>query len=71
MANADDMNLVREYAVGKSDPVFATIVARHINLVYSAAFRLANRQPKLASSYSRTCLSAFERLGLRYADCNP
>ncbi len=39
MANADDMDLVREYAVGKSDPVFATIVARHINLVYSAALR--------------------------------
>jgi RNA polymerase sigma factor (sigma-70 family) len=33
------MDLVREYAAGKSDDVFATIVARHINLVYSAALR--------------------------------
>jgi RNA polymerase sigma factor (sigma-70 family) len=39
MDNLDDMELVREYAVGKSDQAFATIVARHIHLVYSAALR--------------------------------
>ena len=39
MANLDDMVLVREFADGKSDEVFAKIVARHINLVYSAALR--------------------------------
>jgi len=34
-----DMELVREYAAHHSDEVFATLVSRHINLVYSAALR--------------------------------
>lgn len=34
-----DMDLVREYASQHSEPAFATLVSRHINLVYSAALR--------------------------------
>ncbi len=33
------MDLVREFATNGSDPAFATLVQRHVNLVYSAALR--------------------------------
>jgi len=35
----DDMDLLREYARRNSEEAFATLVARHINLVYSVALR--------------------------------
>jgi hypothetical protein len=35
----EDMDLVREYARHNSEEAFATIVSRHINLVYSVALR--------------------------------
>ena len=35
----DDMALVREYARGNSEEAFATLVSRHVNLVYSVALR--------------------------------
>ena len=35
----DDMTLVREYAASQSEPVFAQLVARHLNFVYSSARR--------------------------------
>src|SRR5438874_830150 len=35
----DDMELLREYAQRQSDSAFATLVSRHIKLVYSAALR--------------------------------
>jgi RNA polymerase sigma factor (sigma-70 family) len=38
---ADDMELVREYARSNSEAAFATLVERHINLVYSVALRRA------------------------------
>jgi uncharacterized protein (TIGR03435 family) len=37
--HADDMNLVREFAATGSDTAFATLVERHLNLVYSVALR--------------------------------
>ncbi len=36
---SDDIALVREYALGNSEQAFATLVSRHINLVYSVALR--------------------------------
>lgn len=35
----DDMELVREFARSRSEEAFATLVSRHINLVYSVALR--------------------------------
>ena len=35
----DDMALLREYALRNSEEAFATLVSRHIDLVYSAALR--------------------------------
>jgi RNA polymerase sigma factor (sigma-70 family) len=37
--NTDDMDLVRQYACDNSEQAFATLVSRHINLVYSVALR--------------------------------
>lgn len=39
MNHASDMELVREYARQDSQPAFAELVRRHVNLVYSAAMR--------------------------------
>jgi RNA polymerase sigma factor (sigma-70 family) len=45
MADTVDMDLVREFVAGNSDSAFATLVKRHINLVYSVALRrLGDRQ---------------------------
>ena len=39
MQALDDMALVQEFAARQSDEAFETLVARHVNLVYSAAWR--------------------------------
>ena len=39
MQDLDDIALLREYAAAKSEAAFATLVARHIHFVYSAALR--------------------------------
>lgn len=39
MQTTDDMGLLREYAWRNSEQAFATLVSRHIDLVYSAALR--------------------------------
>ena len=41
MPELDDQQLLREFAETNSETVFATLVARHVNLVYSAALRFS------------------------------
>lgn len=49
----DDMELVRQYAQSKSEEAFATLVARHVNLVYSLALRSV-RDAHLAEEITQT-----------------
>src|ERR1700729_1718620 len=48
----DDMELVRQYAVHKSEIAFVTLVSRHTNLVHSASLRLV-RAPQLAEEVTQ------------------
>src|SRR5438874_12853270 len=49
----DDMDLVRQYARSKSEEAFATLVSRHLNLVYSVALRQV-RDAHLAQEITQT-----------------
>ncbi|HVV72447.1 MAG TPA: sigma-70 family RNA polymerase sigma factor [Verrucomicrobiae bacterium] len=49
----DDMELVRQYARFKSEEAFATLVRRHVNLVYSVALRQV-RDAHLAEEITQT-----------------
>jgi RNA polymerase sigma factor (sigma-70 family) len=42
MHASDDMQLLQQYATGRSEAAFTALVSRHINLVYSAAMRSVN-----------------------------
>ena len=48
----DDIELLRDYALHHSEHAFETLVARYINLVYSAAVRQA-RDPHLANEITQ------------------
>lgn len=49
----DDMALVREYAATQSEPAFAKLVSRHLDLVYSAALRQVG-DPHLAKDVAQS-----------------
>ena len=41
MPELDDLELLAEFARNESEAAVATIIARHVNLVYSTALRFA------------------------------
>lgn len=45
MSDMNDMALIQEYADRDSEPAFASLVHRHIHLVYSVAFRYVGNEP--------------------------
>ncbi len=49
---SDDMTLVREYSQSNSEQAFATLVSRHLSLVYSVALRQV-RDPHLAEEITQ------------------
>src|SRR5436853_7756560 len=55
-----DAQLLREYAAQRSEPAFAEIVARHTDLVYSAAWRQAG-SPELAREIAQSVFTDLAR----------
>jgi RNA polymerase sigma factor (sigma-70 family) len=57
----EDQQLLREYAAGGSEAAFGELVARYVNLVYSAALRRAGGDPHLAQDAAQLVFADLAR----------
>ncbi len=64
MSDPTDRELLEDYVLRHSEPAFAALVSRHVDLVYSAALRVA-RQPELAEDVTQKTFAAFARSASR------
>src|SRR5882672_2508426 len=60
MMTATDLNLLKQYARQNSEEAFATLVHRHLDLVYSAAIRQV-RSPQLAEEVAQSVFTDLAR----------
>src|SRR5262249_12093871 len=60
MGDVADQNLIGEYARSGSEEAFGELVHRHVDLVYSAAFRVL-RDPSLAEDVTQRVFIALAR----------
>ena len=64
-AAADSIDLLVEFAKDRSETAFATLVHRHLNLVYSVALRRCGGQPGLAAEVCQTVFIDLARKAAR------
>src|SRR5436309_73433 len=60
MQEVTDIDLLREYAEGRSEKAFGELVARHINTVYSTALR-QTRNPSQAEEITQAVFVVLAR----------
>jgi RNA polymerase sigma factor (sigma-70 family) len=63
-----DIDLLRRYAQDSSEAAFAELVARHVNLVYSAALRILNGDEHRACDVAQSVFTDLARKALRLCD---
>jgi RNA polymerase sigma factor (sigma-70 family) len=61
-----DLDLLRQYARHRSEEAFASLVRRHLNLVYSAALRQV-RSPQLAEEVAQSVFTDLSRNAASFA----
>jgi len=59
--NMTDGELLRQYATDRSESAFEELVRRHLNLVYSAAFRQMNGDAHLAEDICQAVFADLAR----------
>ena len=67
MKSLSDQQLLRSYAQHRSEPAFTELVRRHVDLVYSAAFRMV-RDAHLAQDVTQSAFVALAQSAVQLSD---